>query len=417
MIKVSNLVKKYGDFEVLKGISFEVKKGTVSGFLGRNGAGKSTTMNILTGLIGYNGGKITIDGKNLKSHKSEIIKKVGYLPEDSVFYGYMNAYEYLNFIGDISKYPKSKLKMRIDELLDTAKLKSAAKRKVGGYSRGMKQRLGLIVAMFNEPEILFLDEPTLALDPQGRKDMMELIGNFKTQNITVFLSTHILSDVERVCDEVNILDHGEIILSQNLEELKNSYIQPVYDMEFEYECGEIGNNLLRYECIVLGVGILVFAILDPIMLKLLPIFLKGQVVKGVDLSTVFLVTQKMALQNYIKDLFQIGNLFITLSMIIIFSALFVSLYYTFNISLIVFFSSLFKKSIAAGIIVLVISYFMPLGLNIKVLANYIPYRLVSEAYLFGSVSGDIWITILFVALLAILLNIAAMWRMNKVEVI
>jgi ABC-2 type transport system ATP-binding protein len=247
MLKVVNLKKSYGKLEVLNGISFEIKKGTVYGFLGQNGAGKSTTMNILTGLIDYNDGEIYIDGKDFKSHRFELIKKIGYLTENPVFYNYMNAYEYLSFLGEVSGYKHDKIKSRIDELLELVKLKDAAGRRVGGYSRGMKQRLGVAIAMFNHPEILFLDEPTSALDPGGRIDMMDLIEELKEQNTTVFLSTHILSDVERVCDEVSILHQGKIILSDKLEVLKNKYIQPIYDIEFEKNCNSIKDALSKLD--------------------------------------------------------------------------------------------------------------------------------------------------------------------------
>lgn len=243
MLRVLNLKKSYGGLEVLKNISFEIKKGTVYGFLGQNGAGKTTTMNILTGLIDYNGGEIYVDGRDFKENRFELIKKIGYLTENPVFYNYMNAYEYLSFLGEISGYKHEKIKSRTEELLEMVKLKDAANRKVGGYSRGMKQRLGVAIAMFNHPEILFLDEPTSALDPGGRADMMDLIEELKEKDITVFLSTHILSDVERVCDEVSILHQGKIILSDKLEELRNKYIQPIFDIEFENNCSSIKDSL------------------------------------------------------------------------------------------------------------------------------------------------------------------------------
>lgn len=243
MIDVRNLTKKYGSFEALSDVSFTVKKGLVEGFLGPNGAGKSTTMNILAGLTGYDTGEIRIGGEDLKSNRKELSKKVGYLPESPEYYGYMNSYEYLAFIGRIAGYPSGKLEGRIDELLELSKLTADAHRKVSGYSRGMKQRLALAVAMLNDPEILILDEPTSALDPEGRREMMELIEKLKSEGKTVFLSTHILSDVERVCDEVNIINHGRIILSESLEQLKNSYIQPVYDIEFNGGCGDLKDIL------------------------------------------------------------------------------------------------------------------------------------------------------------------------------
>lgn len=243
MLKVKNLVKNYGDFNVLKNISFEVEKGKTYGFLGQNGAGKTTTMNILTGLIDFNGGEIYLGGEKFDKSKRHLLKKVGYLPQSPVFYGYMTAYEYLSFIGELSGMSSSKIKTKSSELLEIMGLKDAARRKVGGYSGGMKQRFGLAVALFNEPKLLILDEPTSALDPEGRAEILNLINNLKKDGITVFLSTHILSDVERVCDEVSIIHQGEILISDNLQHLKNQFIQPVYDVEFESNCDNLKSIL------------------------------------------------------------------------------------------------------------------------------------------------------------------------------
>ena len=233
MIQVVDLKKNYKTFEALKSISFEVKKGSVFGFIGRNGAGKTTTMNILTGLIDFDSGRISIRGLDLRRHGQEIIKHIGYLPETPSFYDYMNAYEYLNLIGDLSGYDKNKKSKRIEELLDIVKLKKNASRKIGGYSKGMKQRMALAAAVMNGPEILFLDEPSSALDPEGRLEMLELIDDLKDEKITIFLSTHILNDAERVCDDICILDEGKILLTGSLSGLYKKYMQPVLDIEFE----------------------------------------------------------------------------------------------------------------------------------------------------------------------------------------
>lgn len=247
MIKVVNINKKYGDFEVLKNISFEIKKGTIYGFLGPNGAGKTTTMNILSGLIDFNGGEIYLDGEDFKKNKRQLLRKVGYLPQNPVFYNYMNANEYLHFIGEIANISEKNIKERTIELLDIVKLRPAAKRKIGQYSGGMKQRLGIAVALFNKPEIVFLDEPTSKLDPEGRMEILEFIKDLKSAGTTVFLSTHILSDVERVCDNVSILDRGQILISDNLENLKNKYIQPIFDIEFEKQYVNIDKILLGFK--------------------------------------------------------------------------------------------------------------------------------------------------------------------------
>lgn len=229
MIEVVNLKKNYGRFEALRSISFEVEKGSVFGFIGRNGAGKTTTMNILTGLIRFDEGKISIKGKDFLKNKRELTKSIGYLPETPTFYNYMNAYEYLKFIGEIIGYEVK----NISKLLEMVKLTKQKKKRIGAYSRGMKQRLALAVAFMNSPEILFLDEPASALDPEGRVEMLELIEGLKDEKITIFLSTHILNDAERVCDRICIIDEGKILLTKSLSDLHKTYIQPIFDIEFE----------------------------------------------------------------------------------------------------------------------------------------------------------------------------------------
>ena len=245
MIKVVNLKKNYGHLEALKSISFEVDKGSVFGFIGRNGAGKTTTMNILTGLIRFNSGEIFIKGKDFLKNKQELIKSIGYLPETPTFYNYMNAREYLYFIGEIIGIDLKELNKRIDELLEMVKLVKPSKRRIGGYSRGMKQRLALSVAFMNNPEILFLDEPASALDPEGRLEMLEIIENLKDEKITIFLSTHILNDAERVCDKICIIDEGKILTTKNLSELYETYIQPIFDIEFEKDAKDEINLLKK----------------------------------------------------------------------------------------------------------------------------------------------------------------------------
>ncbi|MFW5991868.1 MAG: ATP-binding cassette domain-containing protein [Halanaerobiaceae bacterium] len=233
MLEVKNLEKSYNDFRVLKEINFRIERGEIFGFLGRNGAGKTTTINILTGLIGYDHGQVLVNGEELGQQKKWLQKSMGYLPENPVFYDYMTGKEYLQFTGKINNYEQKELEKRCDELLEQVKLKEACNRRIGGYSRGMKQRLALAVALFNRPEILFLDEPTSALDPEGRREMIDLIKRSGEMNTTVFLSTHILSDIEKVCTKVSILNEGRIVLSKNIRDLKEEYILPIYDIIFE----------------------------------------------------------------------------------------------------------------------------------------------------------------------------------------
>lgn len=242
MLQIRNLSKCYGKLKVLNDVSFNIEKGRIYGFLGENGAGKTTTMNILTGLTNYDNGTILFENE-------EVRKRIGYLPQSPVFYGYMTGYEYLNFIGELSGINKRKIKERTNSLLEIVGLKDAAKRKIGGYSGGMRQRFGLAVAIFNSPELLILDEPTSALDPEGRLQILEFIKSLKNDGVTVLFSTHILNDVERICDEVSILNKGKIILSDNLEKIKERYIQPIYDIEFDGNAKNIGEKLKNYDFI------------------------------------------------------------------------------------------------------------------------------------------------------------------------
>jgi len=245
MIEVIGLKKNYSRLEALKSISFKVDSGTVFGFIGRNGAGKTTTMNILTGLIRFNQGKIFIKGMDFLKHKYKLVKLMGYLPETPAFYNYMNAYQYLNFIGEIIGCNSGKSGSYTAKLLEMVKLKKQGKRRIGGYSKGMKQRLALAAAFMNKPEILFLDEPASALDPEGRVEMLELIKELKDEKITIFISTHILNDAERVCDKICIIDEGRILLTENLSQLYKTYIQPIFDIEFEQDPGDKINFLKK----------------------------------------------------------------------------------------------------------------------------------------------------------------------------
>jgi ABC-2 type transport system ATP-binding protein len=229
MIQVSNLNKRFGSFHALKGIDLTVEKNDIYGFLGHNGAGKSTTINILAGLSRIDSGKCIVNGRCLDAKLNAGQKGVGYLPEDPSFYSWMTAREYLMYIG--SDYD-GKTANRVQEMLEWVDLKKAANRRIGGFSRGMKQRLGMAVALFYNPDLLLLDEPSSALDPQGRSDVLNMIKRLKDDGKTIFLSTHILDDVERVCNKVGILSSGEMVAEMELSKLLDKYVAPIYDMTF-----------------------------------------------------------------------------------------------------------------------------------------------------------------------------------------
>lgn len=218
-IEISGLSKLYGSFRALDGIDIDVPEGSIFGFLGPNGAGKTTTLRIITGLAGASSGTVRILGKDARD--SDTRSSIGYLPDVPGFYPWMNAEEFLRFSGGLFGLTGSRLDDRVKVLLALAGLEDV-KTRVGGYSRGMKQRLGVAQALINAPRLLLLDEPTSALDPLGRKEVLDMILSLRGRT-TVFFSTHILADVERVCDTVAILDHGKVVTQASIDELKSRY--------------------------------------------------------------------------------------------------------------------------------------------------------------------------------------------------
>lgn len=219
MIQVNGLTKDYGARRAIDNLSFDAEQGEIVGFLGPNGAGKTTTLRIMTGLAQATAGSVRIMGKDTRD--SETRSTIGFLPDVPGFYPWMTAEEFLRFAGGLFGITGSVLDERIRVLLALAGLEDV-KTRVGGYSRGMKQRLGVAQALINAPRLLLLDEPTSALDPLGRKEVLDMIASLKGRT-TVFFSTHILADVERVCDTVAILDHGRVVTQAPIDELKSRY--------------------------------------------------------------------------------------------------------------------------------------------------------------------------------------------------
>ena len=231
-VRIEELRKVFGTFQALDGLSLEVEPGKVFGFLGPNGAGKTTTIRILTGLAHATSGRAWVLGKEVRANGLEIARQIGYLPEEPAFYPWMTPREYLDYIGRVFGMNATERSARTKELLALAGLEEAAKRRIGGFSRGMRQRLALSQALMNHPEILFLDEPASALDPMGRKEVLDFIDNLRGQ-CTVFMSTHILADVERVCDTVGIINHGKLVIADSRESLESRYAIPAFEVEVD----------------------------------------------------------------------------------------------------------------------------------------------------------------------------------------
>jgi len=231
-VRIEELCKVFGTFQALDGLSLTVEQGAVFGFLGPNGAGKTTTIRILTGLAHTTSGRAWVAGKEVTASGHEIAHHIGYLPEEPAFYTWMTPREFLDYVGRVFGISAADRSARAKELLALAGLEEAAKRRIGGFSKGMRQRLGLAQALFNRPEVLFLDEPASALDPLGRKEVLDFIENLRGQ-CTVFMSTHILADVERVCDTVGIINRGKLITAAPREALLAQYAIPAFELEVE----------------------------------------------------------------------------------------------------------------------------------------------------------------------------------------
>jgi ABC-2 type transport system ATP-binding protein len=228
-IRTEDLCKRYGQVTALDGLTLTVEPGTVFGFLGPNGAGKTTTMRLLTGLAHPSAGRAWVAGQEV-GHDGVVAARIGYLPEEPAFYPWMTPVELLDHVGRLFGLPGRERRARAGELLDLVDLSRVGKRRIGGFSRGMRQRLGLAQALVNRPEVLLLDEPVSALDPAGRKEVLELIGRLGSQ-CTIFMSTHILQDVERVCDTVAILNHGRLVVEAPQAELLGRYTLPAFELE------------------------------------------------------------------------------------------------------------------------------------------------------------------------------------------
>jgi ABC-2 type transport system ATP-binding protein len=217
-VAIRGLTKSYGDTLALDHVDLTVLEGSVFGFLGPNGAGKTTTLRILAGLAHPTDGRAQILGHDVVSATNQVRAVIGYLPDVPGFYMWMTAREFLQFAGSLFAIEKAVLTERVDVLLDLAGLSNVSAH-IGGYSRGMKQRLGVAQALINAPRLLLLDEPTSALDPIGRKEVLDMIASLGGRT-TVFFSTHILSDVERVCDTVAILNRGRVVRQAGIDELR-----------------------------------------------------------------------------------------------------------------------------------------------------------------------------------------------------
>lgn len=229
VIEIRNLTKIYRDFwgrkkvRAVNALSLDVRKGEVFGLLGPNGSGKTTTLKLLLGLLFPTEGEIKVLGKSAADVSKN--ERIGYLPEESYLYRFLNAEETLDFYGRLFDMPANVRKERAEKLLDLVKISHAKKRQLKEYSKGMTRRIGLAQALINDPDLVLLDEPTSGLDPLGNRDMKDLILDLKKQGKTVLMCSHLLADVQDVCDRIAILYGGELKVLGRVDELLKSQNQ------------------------------------------------------------------------------------------------------------------------------------------------------------------------------------------------
>ena len=231
MLEIRGLCKRFGDREVLRGLDLSVPENSIFGFIGKNGAGKTTTMKTVLGLLAADEGEILVNGERVVYGETATNRHVGYLPDVPEFYSFMTAREYLRFCGEITGMDGADIRARSEELLRLVGL-DGENHRIKGFSRGMKQRLGIAQALLGRPKLLICDEPTSALDPTGRKEILDILAAARSET-TVLFSTHILSDVERIATDVAFLDGGTVTVAGKLADVKTRFRGDEYVLETE----------------------------------------------------------------------------------------------------------------------------------------------------------------------------------------
>lgn len=229
ILRIENLEKRFGDKPVLCGVSLSVAEHSVFGFVGKNGAGKTTAMKAVLGLLRCDGGEIFVAGERVTYGQTSTNRHIGYLPDVPEFYPFMTAPEYLRLCGESMGMKRAEIAARSEELLALVGL-GGEKHRIKGFSRGMKQRLGIASALLSRPKLLICDEPTSALDPIGRKEILDILSSVSDRT-TVLFSTHILSDVERICTDAALLNDGVIAMQGTVAELKSRHGTNAFSLE------------------------------------------------------------------------------------------------------------------------------------------------------------------------------------------
>ena len=241
-VELSNLTKRYGSLVAVNDLDLEVKVNTIHGFLGPNGAGKTTTIKILIGLLKPDSGLVKVLGQELGWDKPDLRTNVGYLPELPKLPKHLKGLELLEVYGRMFGMSKEKRESQTRELIKLVGLEGRGNDLVGTYSKGMQQRLGLAQALLNEPKLVILDEPSLGLDPIGMVEVRDIIKNLAKRDVTVFLSSHLLNEVEQICSHVTVIDKGVALASGSIEEISSKLNAP---LEIEAEVDNLSKTVIR----------------------------------------------------------------------------------------------------------------------------------------------------------------------------
>jgi ABC-2 type transport system ATP-binding protein len=261
VIEATNLTKKYGNLVAVDKLDLKVKADTIHGFLGPNGAGKTTTIKILIGLLKPDGGSVSVLGQELGWDKPDVRSRIGYMPELPKLPKHLKGVELLDIYGRMYCMTKEERKKQIPKLLDMVDLRERGDDLIGKYSKGMQQRLGMAQALLNEPELVILDEPSLGLDPVGMVEVREIMKGISKEGVTVFLSSHLLNEVEQVCTHVTIIDkgvgvasgtlkqisakvRGPLTIEAEVDKLSGAVIKKVKELPFVADVSKDGKNLL-----------------------------------------------------------------------------------------------------------------------------------------------------------------------------
>lgn len=245
VVQTEALTKQYGDFTAVNQLDMEVEQGEIFGFLGPNGAGKTTTVLMLMGLSVPTSGTAKVGGYDIVEESREVRSVASILPEYSSLYGDLTTFENLDYLGQLNDMPREERENRIHEVLEIVSMSDWLDAKYESFSRGMKQRVGIASTMMKNPKVVFLDEPTLGLDPVGTREIRELILDLKNrQGLTVVMTSHILSEIQLTCDRIGIINRGKLVLKETMENL-NHVMTGAEDRRVDFKLTEVTPNLIK----------------------------------------------------------------------------------------------------------------------------------------------------------------------------